>query len=171
MSSLISDLTHEFRRHKELADKAISELTDDAFFRPAGDRVNPVALLVKHLAGNLSSRWSDFLTTDGDKPTRDRDSEFVLTPADNRANLMARWERGWKTLFDTLAGLKDADLGKTITIRGERHRVQQALLRGATHAAYHIGQIVYLARLWNPERPWLTVPPGQSQKVGGAYLK
>src|SRR5687768_7720338 len=105
MSSVISDLTHEFRRHKELADKAIGELSDEAFFRSPAEPVNPVALIVKHLAGNLSSRWSDFLTTDGDKPTRDRDSEFVLTPADSRVSLMARWERGWKTLFDTLSRL------------------------------------------------------------------
>jgi hypothetical protein len=171
MARLISDLIHEFRRHKELADRAMAEMSEEAFFHRPGEQVNPVALIVKHLAGNLASRWSDFLTTDGDKPTRDRDSEFFLTPADTRASLLARWERGWGTLFATLNGLTDADLGKTITIRGEPHRVQQALIRGATHAAYHVGQILYLARLLNPGGTWLTIPPGQSQKVGGAYLK
>jgi uncharacterized damage-inducible protein DinB len=171
MPRLIADLTHEFHRHKELADRAMADLPDEAFFHRPADQVNPVGLIVKHLAGNLSSRWSDFLTTDGDKPTRDRDSEFYLTPADTRQSLMARWEAGWATLFATLGQLTDADLGKSITIRGEPHKVQQALLRGATHAAYHIGQILYLARLLNPGGSWLTIPPGQSQKVGGAYLK
>jgi Protein of unknown function (DUF1572) len=171
MSALISDLTLEFRRHKDLADRAMAGLPDEAFFRRPGEAVNPVALIVKHLGGNLASRWSDFLTTDGEKPTRHRDGEFLLTPADTRPALLAAWERGWGILFDTLAGLTEADLEKSVTIRGERHSVQQALLRGATHAAYHVGQILYLARLFNPGGSWLTVPPGQSQQVSGAYRK
>jgi len=170
MSSLIGDITFEFRRHKELCDRAISGLSDDAFFRRPADHVNPIALIVKHLAGNLASRWSDFLTTDGDKPSRDRDAEFMLAN-DTRASLLAAWERGWSILFDTLAGLSDADLDKTVKIRGEPHRVQQALLRGVDHATYHAGQILYLARLFNPDAPYLTVPPGQSRRVGGGYLK
>src|SRR5919201_636740 len=89
MSSLIADLTHEFRRYKNMADKAMAEFPDDAFFRRPGEVVNPVALIVKHVAGNLASRWADFLTTDGDKPTRDRDGEFTLSPADTRAGLLA----------------------------------------------------------------------------------
>ena len=92
-----------------------------------GKRSIPIALIVKHLAGNLQSRWTDFLTTDGDKPTRDRDGEFTLTPADTRTTLLAAWERGWATLFATLSDLTDADLAKTIAIRGEPHTVQQAL--------------------------------------------
>ena len=84
---------------------------------------------------------------------------------------IAGWERGWKALFDTLEGLGESDLDKSVTIRGESHRVPQALLRGLSHAAYHTGQILYLVRLWRPESPWLTVPPGQSRKVGGAYLQ
>src|SRR4051812_48718509 len=137
MPDLIADITHEFRKHKGYADKALAGMADDAFFHRPGELVNPVALIVKHLAGNLLSRWTDFLTTDGEKPTRDRDGEFALGPADTRLALIAGWERGWQALLDTLAGLTDADLGKTVLIRGERHTVQQAILRGLDHAAYH----------------------------------
>src|SRR5437868_4546817 len=148
---VLSDLTHEFRRHKEMADKAMSQLDDGQFFHRPGELVNPVALIVKHLAGNLLSRWTDFLTTDGEKPTRDRDDEFTLKPSDTRASLIAAWDAGWQAVFDALAGLTDADLGWTVSIRGEPHRVQQALLRGLDHAAYHTGQILYLGRLLNPD--------------------
>ena len=130
-----------------------------------------MALIVKHLAGNLTSRWSDFLTTDGDKPTRDRDSEFFLTPADTRASLLARWERG---LGDAVHHPERPDRCRS----GEDDHDPWGAAPGAagagpgaTHAAYHIGQILYLARLLNPEGKWLTIPPGQSQNVGGAYLK
>jgi hypothetical protein len=162
---------HEFRRHKGLADRAMAGLDDDQFFHRPGPQVNPIALIVKHLAGNIASRWTDFLTTDGEKTTRDRDGEFLLTESNTRAHLMADWERGWSTLFDTLAGLTDADLERTVTIRGEAHSVRQALLRGTTHVAYHIGQILYLARLIRPESDWLTVPPGRSREVPGAYRR
>jgi hypothetical protein len=148
----------------------MAHLDDQEFIRRPADHVNPVALIVKHLAGNLASRWTDFLATDGEKASRDRDGEFLLTEQDTRASLLAAWERGWEVLFDTLGGLGEPDLDKSVTIRGERHRVPQALLRGLSHTAYHTGQILYLVRLWRPESPWLTVPPGQSRKVGGAYL-
>ena len=146
-------------------------LSDDEFFRRPAAQVNPVALIVKHLSGNLTSRWTDFLTTDGEKATRDRDGEFVLTEHETRANLLAAWEQGWKTLFDAIDVLQESDLGKSVTIRGEKHRVPQALLRGLSHAAYHTGQITYLARLWRPESPWLTIPPGQSRNVAAAYFR
>lgn len=173
MPELIADVTHEFRKHKGYADKALAGLPDEAYFRRPGEPVNPIALIVKHLAGNLLSRWTDFLTTDGEKPARDRDNEFVLTPADTRESLTAAWERGWRVLFDTLSGLTDADLGKTVLIRGEPHRVQQALLRSLDHTAYHVGQILYLARLLNPGGDWLTIPPGASRthRPAGGYLK
>src|SRR5438034_6748706 len=108
MSELVADIAFEFRRHKGWADKALAGLSDEAFFRRPGEHVNPPALIVKHLAGNLLSRWTDFLTTDGEKPSRDRDNEFVLTAADTRGSLTAAWERGWQVLFDTLSGLTDA---------------------------------------------------------------
>src|SRR5262249_36262228 len=113
----------------------------------------------------------DFLTTDGEKPSRDRDGEFLLTEHDTRPNLLAAWERGWAVLFDTLAGLSDSDLEKSVTIRGERQTARQALLRGLSHGAYHTGQVLYLSRLLRRESPWLTVPPGQSRGVPGNYRR
>jgi hypothetical protein len=171
MSQLIIDATHEFRRHKTLADRAVAGLSDDALFRRPAEHINPIALIVKHLAGNLASRWADFLTSDGEKATRNRDSEFLITPSDTRESLLVAWELGWSTLFNTLDTLTDADLDKTVTIRDESHRVQQALLRGLDHVAYHVGQILYIARWLNPQGEWLTVPPGRSKDVPGAYLK
>jgi hypothetical protein len=171
MSDLLINLTHEFRRHKDLADRALAPLSDDEFFRRPAAHVNPVALIVKHLGGNLTSRWTDFLTTDGEKPTRDRDNEFLVTLQDTRASLTAAWERGWQAVLGAVAGLRDDDLGKTVMIRGEPHTVLQALLRGVTHVAYHVGQILYVARLWRPDAPYLTVPPGKSQGLRGQYLK
>ena len=164
-------MRHEFRRHKGLADRAMAGLDDDQFFHRPGPLVNPIALIVKHLAGNMVSRWTDGRVTAGEKASRDRDGEFLLTEADTRIRLMADWERGWSTVFDTLAGLTDADLGRTVTIRGEAHSVRQAVLRGMTHVAYHTGQILYLARWIRPESEWLTVPPGQSRDVPGAYRR
>lgn len=171
MNDLLTDLRFELRRYKNMADKAMVNVDDQDFFRRPAELVNSIAVIIKHLAGNFQSRWSDFLTTDGEKPTRNRDGEFVITDQDTRASLQAAWEQGWKTLLDTLDQLRDGDLEKSVTIRGESHRVPQALLRGFAHAAYHIGQIVYLVRLWRPDSPWLTIPPGKSQQVGGGYFK
>lgn len=170
-NDLLTDFIHEFRSHKTLADRAISALDDAAFFHRPAEQVNPIALIVKHLAGNLKSRWTDFLTTDGEKPTRNRDGEFVLTEQDTRAALLAAWEQGWQTLFDTLASLTPADLDKQITIRGEAQSVYQALVRGLCHVAYHTGQIMYLARLGNADAPWLTIAPGKSQQHEADYRK
>ncbi len=169
MSDFLADVRHEFVRHKSMADRAMASLSDEEFIRRPGTLVNPVALIVKHLAGNLVSRWSDFLTTDGEKASRDRDGEFLLTEQDTRANLLAAWEKGWKTLLDTLATLTDADLDKQITIRGEGQSVRQALMRGSSHVAYHTGQITYLSRWLRPDSPWLTIAPGQSKGVPGGY--
>src|SRR5688572_16497753 len=172
MASLIADVTDEFRRYKKMADKAMAELSDEAFVHRPGEAVNPVALIVKHVAGNLTSRWTDFLTTDGEKPGRNRDGEFTLSPTDTRPSLLDSWERGWSVLFAALAGLTEPDLGKTIAIRGEPHRVQQALLRSVNHTVYHVGQILYLARMLNPGGTWLTIPPGQSRthKPASGYM-
>jgi uncharacterized damage-inducible protein DinB len=169
MSDFLADVKHEFVRHKNMADRAMAPLSDEEFSRRPGTLVNPVAVIVKHLAGNLVSRWTDFLTADGEKASRDRDGEFVLTEQDTRANLLAAWEKGWKTLLDTLASLTDADLDKQITIRGEGQSVRQALLRGSSHVAYHTGQITYLSRWMRPDSPWLTIAPGQSKGVLGGY--
>jgi uncharacterized damage-inducible protein DinB len=171
MSDLLADLRHEFRRHKELAERALAALDDDQFTRRPTDAVNPVALIVKHVAGNLVSRFTDFLTSDGDKTSRDRDGEFRLTASDTRSSLMDAWHCGWSALLTTLDTLTASDLDRTITIRGEPHTVQQALLRSATHTAYHVGQITYLSRALAPDSPWLTIAPGQSKTHVPGYRK
>src|SRR5262249_42251095 len=158
------DAVHEFRRHKDLVDRGVRRLSEEQFFRRPGEQVNSIALIVKHLAGNLLSRWTKFLTSDGEKSTRNRDTEFELTPEDTRESLRAAWELGWSALFNTLGDLTGSDLDKTVTIRGEPHRVQQALLRGLNHVAYHTGQVLYLARLINPGGEWLTIAPGKSSE-------
>jgi uncharacterized damage-inducible protein DinB len=169
MDDLLQDLLHEFRRHKDLADRALAQLDDAEFFRRPATHVNSVAIIVKHLAGNLVSRWTDLLDSDGEKPSRDRDSEFLLTEGDTRANFSAAWERGWRALFDTVEQLKHSDLEKIVTIRGESHTVCQALLRGMSHVAYHTGQILYLVRLLRPNSSWLTIAPGLSRQHPAAY--
>src|SRR5262249_4171870 len=171
MNDFLADLQYEFRRHKGLADRAMAQLDDQDFFRRPGPLVNPVALIIKHLAGNMVSRWTDFLTADGEKVSRDRDGEFLLTEHDTRPALLTAWERGWGTLFDTLSGLSDADLEKSVTIRGESQTVRQALLRGMAHVAYHTGQVLYLVRWLRWESPWLSIPPAQSRSFPGNYRR
>src|SRR5215470_6341702 len=143
MEDQLADLRYDFARHKDLADRAMANLNDEEFFRRPAAHANPVALIVKHLGGNLASRWTDFLTSDGEKESRDRDGEFLLTEQDTRANLLAAWERGWGVLLATLESLRDSDLDRTVTIRGESQTARQALLRGMGHVAYHTGQILY----------------------------
>jgi hypothetical protein len=165
----IRDFRHEFQRHKDLADRAMSPLKDQMFFHVPGDRVNSIALIVKHVAGNLRSRWTDFLTTDGEKADRHRDNEFVIVAGDSRASLMAAWESGWEIVLNAVSNLDDEDAAKTVTIRDEPHSVLQATIRSATHTAYHIGQIMYLARLLRPDADWVTIAPGG--RGSGAYLR
>ncbi len=168
---LISSLLAEFRRHKQLADSALEQLDDEQFFRLHGQHVNSIALIVKHLAGNLASRWTNFLTSDGEKENRNRDGEFIVTDRDSRHQLTKDWETGWNILFDAVENLSTVDLDRLVTIRGEPHTVFQAIVRGLAHAAYHTGQIVYLRRLMQPDAPWLTIAPGQSLGERGSYLK
>jgi hypothetical protein len=160
----LEEIAFGFRRQKEWAEKAFTQvLADSDFFRKPGEFSNSIAAVIKHVAGNLSSRWRDFLTSDGEKPDRNRDTEFVIGEQDSRANLIAAWERGWSTLFDTLSNLTDDDFPRTVRIRGEDHTVHQALLRSLAHVAYHTGQIVYLSRLTQKEGwEWITIAPGQS---------
>jgi uncharacterized damage-inducible protein DinB len=149
----------------------MSQLSNGQFFERPAAHVNSVAIIVKHLSGNLVSRWTDFLTSDGEKPWRDRDREFVISPHDTRAALLAQWDRGWQAVLDTLASLSANDLEKTVTIRGEPHTAHQALLRGLDHVAYHTGQILYLVRLLCPDSPWLSIAPGESRTQPGQYRK
>jgi len=171
MDAFLEDVLMEFRRHKRLADRAIAELDDETFFKRPGAGVNPVALIVKHLAGNLLSRWTDFLNSDGEKPSRDRDAEFVVGEGDTRASLMAAWDRAWGVLLDSVAQLREADLDRSVTIRGEKFTARQALLRGLTHVAYHTGQVLYLVRLLRPDSTWLTIAPGESRSHRAGYRK
>ncbi|MCA9726876.1 MAG: DUF1572 family protein [Candidatus Eisenbacteria bacterium] len=170
MSENILELSlREFRRTKQLADRAIDQLTDEEIFRLMETDGNSVAIIVKHVAGNLRSRWRDFLTTDGEKPDRDRDSEFLLDAADTRDALLQRWEEGWEILFAALSPLSESDLTREVRIRGEGLSVLQAIQRQMTHYAYHVGQIVLLARTWRGSA-WetLSVAKGQSQAFNRA---
>ena len=171
-NNMVSAFQHEFQRNRRLVEQALGDLSDEDFFRKPGDAVNSIALIVKHMAGNLTSRWSNLLESDGDKPARDRDQEFVLEPADTREHLMAAWDSAWQTVSATLAGLRGEDLSRVIEIRGEAHTVLQALARGASHTAYHAGQILYLVRWLQPAAKWRTIPPGGSKQHGpGKYLR
>ena len=172
MPNSVAAFAHEFTRHRRLVEQALLAISDDNFFRRPGESVNPIALIVKHLSGNLTSRWSDFLTSDGDKQGRNRDEEFVVTAQDTRASLMAAWDEAWNIVDRTLAGLSDADLARVVTIRGEPHTVLQALIRGVSHAAWHAGQILYVARLFQADAPYLTIAPGASRQSNvGRYLQ
>jgi hypothetical protein len=153
-----------FRSQKELADKAISQLSDaDLFWQPDAES-NDIAINMKHLAGNMISRWTDFLTTDGEKPDRHRDSEFEISEKDAKA-LKDYWERGYSVFFKTLDSLTEADLLKTITIRQEPHSVIQALVRQISHYGYHVGQIVGLAKqIKVADWKTLTIPRGKSEE-------
>jgi hypothetical protein len=144
-TSYLADAIAIFRQYKRLGDGAIAQCPDAHLATTIDPESNSLAILVKHVAGNQRSRWTDFLTTDGEKPDRDRDSEFEAPPA-TRAELVALWERGWAVLFGALEPLTEADLVRTITIRGERHSVMQAINRQVAHYAYHVGQIVFVAK-------------------------
>jgi hypothetical protein len=174
--AFLEEVVFSFRKQKDGAEQAFRQVdSDDDFFKKPGEYSNSIAIVIKHVAGNLASRWTDFLTADGEKPGRDRDGEFLIGPDDSRAQVLAAWEAGWNTLFQTLGSLQEADLLKEIKIRGESHTVLQALERSLTHTAYHTGQIVYLSRLFKTEGwKWLTIPPGQSKQHnarGGGYRK
>ena len=171
MSSIIAEIAFELSRHRTLVERCLAQTSDEHFFHRPGPQSNSIALVIKHLAGNLYSRWSAFGASDGDKPLRDRDAEFVLAGEDSRAGLMAAWERGWLSLQEVLDSLKEDRLGEIVLIRGEPHRVQQALLRALDHVAYHAGQILYVARWLNPTAAWITIEPGKSREHTKAYLQ
>ena len=161
--SYVQLVVREFRRMQSLADRAMSQLSDEEFFKVPAPGDNSVAVIVKHVGGNLLSRWTDFLTSDGEKPGRDRDTEFQIGPGDTREQLLQVWGRGWTTLCSALEPLEDADMSRTVTIRGEPLTVLQAVNRQLTHYAYHVGQIVYVAKhLRGAEWRTLSIPLGKS---------
>ena len=142
----LEDALRTFRNYKKLAERAFAQLGDEDFFRTIDEESNSIAVNMKHMAGNMISRWTDFLTSDGEKPERDRDLEFVLPPATTKAEMLAYWEQGWTATFAAIEPLTADDLMRTITIRGQAHTVVQAINRQLAHYAYHVGQIVYLAK-------------------------
>jgi hypothetical protein len=144
-TSYLEDSLTLFRAYKQLAERAMEQVSDEQLFIALDEESNSIAIIVKHMAGNMRSRWTDFLTADGEKPDRNRDSEFV-DPAATRAALLQVWEEGWACVFGAIEPLTDADLGRRITIRGEAHSVMQAVNRQVAHYAQHVGQIVLLAK-------------------------
>ncbi len=161
-TSYLTDSIALFRYYKKLGEKAIEQVSDDHLFATLDPEANSIAIIIKHMTGNMRSRWTDFLSTDGEKPTRDRDCEFV-DPAHSRESLMADWENGWSCLFGALDPLTDADLARTVFIRGEAHSVTQAINRQVAHYAYHVGQIVLLAKhLASDHWQSLSVPRNRS---------
>lgn len=153
-----------FRANKGWADKAVVQLPDEKLHIALDPNTNNIAVIMKHVAGNLLSRWTDFLTTDGEKPWRDRDDEFVDSFT-TRNELTAYWNSGWQRLFDSLEGLSPTDLCRTVTIRGEPHTVLLAIQRSLAHCGYHVGQIMLLARILAGDH-WttITIPRGDSAK-------
>ena len=167
-TSYLEDAVGVFQYYKRLADGAMSQLTDEQLFAVLDPEMNSVAIVVKHMSGNMVSRWTDFLTSDGEKPTRNRDGEFEC-PAETRTAVMECWERGWQALFGALEGMTEADLMRTVTIRGEAHSVMQAINRQLAHYPYHCGQIVFLAKHLQSEH-WrsLSVPRNRSAEFNRA---
>ncbi len=161
-TSYIEDSITIFRYYKNLVERAIAQISDEHIFAVLDGEMNSIAVIVKHMTGNMRSRWTDFLTSDGEKPGRVRDEEFS-NPPPTRAALLEMWEDGWRCLLDTLESLSDADLGRIITIRGEPHSVMQAINRQVAHYSYHCGQVVFLAKHFSSDH-WttLSVPRGKS---------
>ncbi len=154
----------QFRKYKKMGEDAIAQISEKDFFRLLDKDANNIALIVKHMAGNIRSRWTDFLTSDGEKPNRHRDTEFEIYEDDSKKTLMQRWEEGWKLVFEAIEPLTEEDLAKTIYIRGEPHTVLQAINRQLTHYAYHVGQIVFLSKHFAKAK-WksLSIPKGKSK--------
>lgn len=168
-SEYLRDCAETFRKYKAMADVALTRVTDEQFFATLGPESNSLAILVKHLAGNLRARWTDLLTADGEKPDRDRDAEFEITSADTHEALLDGWEAGWAQAFQSFASLTPADLERSIHIRGKQYSLPEALNRQMTHAAYHVGQIVLLAKHYQRDE-WksLSIPRGQSKQFNAA---
>jgi hypothetical protein len=162
-TSYLRDSLSLFRYYKKLTERAMEQVTDEQLFAVLDGEMNCIAIIVKHLVGNMRSRWTDFLVSDGEKPDRKRDTEFEAPPA-TRAELMKMWEQGWDYVFNALEPLSDADIERTVPIRGEAHSVMQAINRQIAHYAYHCGQIVFLAKHLQAKQ-WkaLTVPRGKSE--------
>jgi hypothetical protein len=169
LQNFLDESIEAFRSYKKLAEKSFAQVSDEEFFRTIDAEANSIATITKHIGGNLRSRWSDFLTSDGEKPDRNRDSEFVVE-TDTRESLTEFWEVGWNTLLETLQSLKTEDLGEIVQIRGEDFTVVKAINRAAMHTASHIGQIMLLAKHFrSSEWQTLSVPKNKSAEFN-SYL-
>ena len=167
----LADTIRTFRDYKKLAEGALAQISDEDFFKTLDEESNSIAVNMKHMAGNMISRWTDFLTTDGEKPERDRDMEFEMLPGTTRADMLAYWEKGWRCVFDAVEPLQPDDLMRTVRIRGQDHTVIQAINRQLAHYAYHVGQVVFLAKHFkSSEWQSLSVPRNKSAEFN-AYLE
>jgi hypothetical protein len=169
-ASYLEDSIVLFHQYKKIAEGAIEQITDDQLFARLDEDMNSIAIIVKHMTGNMRSRWTDFLTSDGEKPNRDRDSEFEQA-ATSRQELLRIWEEGWQLVFRALEPLTDAHMGRIVTIRGEAHSVTQAINRQIAHYSYHCGQIVLLAKHFKGQE-WksLSVPRRKSEEFNQKAL-
>jgi hypothetical protein len=159
----LDEAVKTFRSQKALADKALAQIADEEFFVQLDAESNSIAVIIKHMAGNMLSRWTDFLTTDGEKPDRNRDMEFVLPPEISRESILARWEEGWSCAFQAVESLRPEDVERIVFIRGEEHTVMKAVMRQVAHYAQHVGQIVFLAKHFRADE-WksLSIPRNRS---------
>ena len=169
VQNYLDDSRSAMRAYKKLAEKALAQIKDEEFFVTLDDESNSVAVIMKHMAGNMLSRWTDFLTSDGEKPNRNRDMEFVIEPNTTKDEVLAYWERGWQCVFDALDPLRPEDCEKIVTIRSEKHTIVQAINRQLMHYAYHIGQIVFLGKhfrsaQWNS----LSIPRNRSAEFNAS---
>jgi len=168
----LQDVRRVFSKQRGLLERALDQVSDENFFREPNEVSNSCAIMVKHLAGNMRSRWTDFLTADGEKPDRNRDGEFEIGERDDRVAIEAALNEGWKRLEIALDSLNETNLDQKVLIRGEEHTIMQAVHRQVGHYAYHIGQVVYVARMWaGPEWKSLSIPKGQSERFNQAPEK
>ena len=169
IQNYLDDSRKAMRAYKKLAEKAIAQLKDEEFFITLDEEANSVAVVMKHMAGNMLSRWTDFLNSDGEKPNRNRDMEFVIAPQTSKEDVVAYWERGWQSVFDALDPLRVEDCERKVFIRGEEHTIVQAINRQLMHYAYHIGQIVFLAKHFrSAEWTSLSIPRNKSAEFNAS---
>jgi hypothetical protein len=171
-ASYLEEARRQFRGYKRLGEAALAQLKDEELFKTLDPESNSIAIIVKHIAGNARSRFTDFLTSDGEKPNRNRDGEFELAPGTARADMMCWWEEGWACVFSAIEALKPEDVMRTVTIRGEAHTVLQAINRQLAHYAMHVGQIVFLAKHLRSDK-WksLSIPRGKSAEVNRKMME
>ncbi len=171
-SAFLADVVRTYRNYKKLAEAAIAQVTDDDLHTLVDPEANSIAIVMKHVGGNLRSRFTDFLTSDGEKPDRNREDEFEMPGPVSRAELLAPWERGWAAALGAVEALAADDLERTVTIRGEPFLVAEALNRSVTHTAYHVGQIVFLAKHFaGPQWTSLSIPKAHSADYAKGTFK